>query len=236
VLSLQVRKELLDVCADQRVLVLEDNPYGLFRYEGERVPTMYTLDRTGSVIYLFTYSKTLCPAVRVGGAVVPDTLFGDAVAARALVAELGERKSFLTVNTSQLNQALIGGILLSENGTLNRLVSPQRDHYRRNRDLMLSALSDEFSGNDSGVRWNRPEGGFFLIMDLPFRFGEEEVLYCARERHVIPMPLSFFCLSGIYKESIRLAFSNVESTHIAEGVARLGQFIRQYEEICHAAI
>jgi (S)-3,5-dihydroxyphenylglycine transaminase len=236
VLSLQVRKELLDVCADQRVLVLEDNPYGLFRYEGERVPTMYTLDRTGSVIYLFTYSKTLCPAVRVGGAVVPDTLFGDAVAARALVAELGERKSFLTVNTSQLNQALIGGILLSENGTLNRLVSPQRDHYRRNRDLMLSALSDEFSGNDSGVRWNRPEGGFFLIMDLPFRFGEEEVLYCARERHVIPMPLSFFSLSGIYQESIRLAFSNVESTHIAEGVARLGQFIRQYEEICHAAI
>jgi (S)-3,5-dihydroxyphenylglycine transaminase len=236
VLSLLVRKELLDVCADQRVLVLEDNPYGLFRYEGERVPTMYTLDRTGSVIYLFTYSKTLCPAVRVGGAVIPDTLFGDAVAARALVAELGERKSFLTVNTSQLNQALIGGILLSENGTLNRLVSPQRDHYRRNRDLMLSALSDEFSGNESGIRWNRPQGGFFLIMDLPFRFGEEEVLHCARERQVIPMPLSFFSLSGICQQSIRLAFSNVESTHIAEGVARLGQFIRQYEEVCHAAI
>lgn len=236
VLSLQARKELMDVCADQRIVVLEDNPYGMFRYEGERIPTMYALDRAGSVIYLFTYSKTLCPAVRVGGAVVPDTLFGDANAARALIAELGERKSFLTVNTSQLNQALVGGILLSENGTLNALVSPQRDHYRKNRDLLLSALSDEFSESGEGMRWNRPEGGFFLTMDLPFRFGQKEVLQCASERHVIPMPLSFFSLSGICQESIRLAFSNVESTDIVEGVARLGQFVRQYQEVCDAAI
>nr|WP_225737550.1 PLP-dependent aminotransferase family protein [Dyella acidiphila] len=236
VLSQLVRQELLDVCAEQRILVLEDNPYGMFRYEGERVPPMYALDRSGSVIYLFTYSKTLCPAVRIGGAVVPDTLFGDAAAARALVAELGERKSFLTVNTSQLNQALIGGVLLAENGTLQRLVTPQRDHYRKNRDLMLAALAAEFGGSGEGIRWNRPEGGFFLTMDLPFRFGQEEVLQCARERHVIPMPLSFFSLSGICQESIRLAFSNVPSAQIAEGVARLGQFILQYEEVCHAAI
>jgi (S)-3,5-dihydroxyphenylglycine transaminase len=234
VLPLQVRKELLDVCAAQRVAVLEDNPYGMFRYEGERVPTMYALDRAGSVIYLFTYSKTLCPAVRIGGAVVPDTLFGDAIAARALVAELGERKSFLTVNTSQLNQALVGGILLSGNGTLAGLVSPQRDHYRKNRDLLLSALSDEFSDN-KGIRWNRPEGGFFLTMDLPFRFARQEVLRCAREQHVIPMPLSFFSLSGICQESIRLAFSNVEPALIAEGVARLGRFVRQCQASCDAS-
>jgi len=236
VLPLQVRKDLLDVCADQHILVIEDNPYGMFRYEGERVPTMYALDRAGCVVYLFTYSKTLCPAVRVGGAVVPETLFGDSSAARALVAELGERKSFLTVNTSQLNQALIGGILLSENGTLDHLVSPQRDHYRNNRDLLLAALSDEFSGNDEQIRWNRVEGGFFLTMDLPFRFGQEEVQRCAREQHVIPMPLSFFSLSGNRQESIRLAFSNVESTDIGEGVARLGRFVRQQQEVCDAAI
>jgi (S)-3,5-dihydroxyphenylglycine transaminase len=236
VLPLPVRKDLLKVCADERIVVIEDNPYGMFRYEGERVPTMFALDRAGSVIYLFTYSKTLCPAVRVGGAVVPETLFGDAGAARALVAELGERKSFLTVNTSQLNQALIGGILLSENGTLNRLVSPQRDHYRKNRDFLLSALADEFAGNEDGIRWNQPEGGFFLTMDLPFRFGQEEVLQCARERHVIPMPLSFFSLSGSAQERIRLAFSNVESTDIVEGVSRLGRFVAQQQEVCDAAI
>jgi len=236
VLPLEVRKDLLEVCAGQRIAVIEDNPYGMFRYEGERVPTMFALDRAGTVIYLFTYSKTLCPAVRVGGAVVPDTLFGDAGAARALLAELGERKSFLTVNTSQLNQALIGGVLLSENGTLNKLVSPQRDHYRKNRDLLLSALADEFSGNDEEVRWNQPEGGFFLTMDLPFRFGQEEVLQCARERHVIPMPLTFFSLSGASRERIRLAFSNVESTDIVESVARLGRFVGQQQEVCDAAI
>lgn len=71
VLSLDARMAMLDVCAEQRIVVLEDNPYGMFRYEGERMQTMYALDRAGCVIYLFTYSKTLCPAVRVGGAWCP---------------------------------------------------------------------------------------------------------------------------------------------------------------------
>jgi (S)-3,5-dihydroxyphenylglycine transaminase len=216
--------------------VLEDNPYGMFRYEGERLPTLYGIDRAGCVIYLFTYSKTLCPAVRVGGALVPDTLFGDAEAARALVANLGERKSFLTVNTSQLNQALIGGMLLAQQGTLRELVAPQLEHYRRNRDLLLAALDKEFAGQRDAVQWNRPEGGFFLTMKLPFSFGQAEVLRCAREQHVIPMPLSFFSLSGTCQDSIRLAFSNVEPSLIGEGVARLGQFVRQCQEVCDAAV
>ena len=236
VLSLGARHALLDVCAKQRIAVLEDNPYGMFRYEGERLPTLYALDANGCVIYLFTYSKTLCPAVRVGGALVPDTLFGDAKAARALVAELGERKSFLTVNTSQLNQALIGGVLLSQQGTLRELIAPQLNHYRSNRDLLLAALEREFGDERDAVHWNRPQGGFFLTMKLPFRFGQAEVLQCAREQHVIPMPLTFFSLSGTCQDSIRLAFSNVEPSLIGEGVARLGQFVRQYQEVCDASV
>lgn len=236
VLSLEAREALLDVCAEQRIVVLEDNPYGMFRYEGERLQTLYALDRAGCVIYLFTYSKTLCPAVRVGGALVPDTLFGNAEAARALVANLGERKSFLTVNTSQLNQALIGGMLLAQQGTLRELIAPQLEHYRRNRDLLLAALEKEFAGQHDAVHWNRPEGGFFLTMKLPFSFGQAEVLRCAREQHVIPMPLSFFSLSGTCQDSVRLAFSNVEPSLIGEGVARLGQFVRQYQEVCDAAV
>lgn len=234
VLSLEARQALLEVCAGQRIAVLEDNPYGMFRYEGARLPTLYEIDRAGCVIYLFTYSKTLCPAVRVGGALVPDTLFGDAAAARTLVANLGERKSFLTVNTSQLNQALIGGMLLAQQGTLHALIAPQLEHYRRNRDLLLAALEKEFADQRDVVRWNRPEGGFFLTMTLPFAFGQAEVLRCAREQHVIPMPLSFFSLSGTCQDSIRLAFSNVEPSLIGEGVARLGQFVRQCLEVCDA--
>lgn len=234
VLSLEARKTLLDVCAGQRIVVLEDNPYGMFRYEGERLPTLFEIDRAGCVIYLFTYSKTLCPAVRVGGALVPDTLFGDAGAARTLVANLGERKSFLTVNTSQLNQALIGGMLLAQQGTLRELIVPQLEHYRRNRDLLLAALETEFADQRDTVQWNRPEGGFFLTMTLPFSFGQAEVLRCAREQRVIPMPLSFFSLSGTCQNSIRLAFSNVEPSLIGEGVARLGQFVRQCQEVYDA--
>lgn len=236
VLSLEARHALLDVCARQRIMVLEDNPYGMFRYEGERLPTLYALDHAGCVIYLFTYSKTLCPAVRVGGALVPDTLFGDAAAASALVAELGERKSFLTVNTSQLNQALVGGVLLEEQGTLRRLVAPQLKHYRENRDLLLAALKREFAEQRDAVNWNCPEGGFFLTLKLPFSFGQAEALQCAREHRVIPMPLSFFSLSGTCKDSIRLAFSNIAPSLIDEGVARLAQFVRLKHEACDAVV
>lgn len=237
VIPASTRQALLDVCAAQRIVVLEDNPYGMFRFEGERSAPLQALDRAGSVIYLGTYSKTLCPAVRVGCAVVPPTLFGDAAASRALVAALGERKSFLTVNTSQLNQALVGGILLAEEATLARQIAPQLDHYRANRDCLVACLADEFDGLDANIRWNRPEGGFFLTLFLPFRFGRDEVAECADRYQVIPMPMSFFSLDESQQHCIRIAFSNVQRDAIECGVRRLGRYVRRtIEESVHAAV
>lgn len=237
VISEAARRELLDVCAAERVVVLEDNPYGMFRFEGERAPPMQALDRAGSVIYLGTYSKTLCPTVRIGCAVVPPTLFGDVAASRALLAALGERKSFLTVNTSQLNQALVGGILLAEGGSLARQVAPQLDYYRANRDRLIGCLEAEFGGLDADIRWNRPEGGFFLTLALPFRFGRVEVLECANEHQVIPMPMSFFALDASQQRSIRIAFSNVRLDAIEQGVERLAGYVRRkIEESADATV
>lgn len=226
VLSLQERRALIAYCAAHRIVVLEDNPYGMFRFEGEPVARMATLDDAGCVIYLGTYAKTLCPALRVGFAVVPPTLFGDRAAAQALLAGLSQAKSFGTVNTSQITQAIVGGVLLANDASLARRIGPAIDFYRANRDAMLAALDAEFPSG-SGVSWNRPQGGFFLTVGLPFAFGSDEAQSCAAEFGVLTMPLSFFALNHDEDRRVRLAFSNSDPVRIREGIARFAQFVRR---------
>lgn len=231
VLSRTTREGLIAVCLSRGIVVLEDNPYGMFRYEGEREPAMAALDKTGCVVYLGTYSKTLCPAVRVGFALVPPRLFGDAVRADALRAQLSRLKSFVTVNTSQLMQALVGGVLLAEGGSLASIVAPVRDVYRRKRDEMLRWLTNAFMDRPE-IRWNVPAGGFFLTLELPFVFGATEAEICARDYGVIVMPLAFFALDVRHDHFVRLAFSNVAIEAIRDGVARFSRFVRHRME-CH---
>lgn len=221
------RQEVLAVCAEQGIVILEDNPYGLFRFEGTRLPPLAAMDRHGCVIYLGTYSKTLCPAVRLGCAVLPATLFGDASAARALYADLAERKSFLTVNTSQLNQALVGGVLLEQGLSLAGLVPAPLAHYRRNRDVLIEELDKAFSDWRGAVSWNCPQGGFFLSLTLPFEFGQREVLECCDRFQVIPMPMQFFALDGSRRNQVRMAFSNIDPQTIATGIGRFARFVRE---------
>jgi (S)-3,5-dihydroxyphenylglycine transaminase len=219
------RRDILAVCARHCIVILEDNAYGLFRYDGRGVPPMAALDKVGSVIYLSTFSKTLSPALRVGAASLPDTLFGDPAASRALWEDLVKRKSFLTVNTSQIAQAMVAGVLLDQNGSLRDWSQPALAWYRTNRDLMLSQLEAVFSPLSDDVRWNRPSGGFFLAVDLPFKFDANAVNECASQDNVIVMPMSFFALDDSQDQRIRLAFSVVEPQQIRTGVTALGRYV-----------
>lgn len=225
VLSLAEREAVLKICAEHRVVILEDNPYGMFRFEGERLLPLAALDRAGCVIYLGTFSKTLFPSVRVGCLVLPEALFGDSAASAALMHELAERKSFLTVNTSQLNQALVGGVLLNQSCSLTGLIQPALEFYRRNRDQMISVLTDCLG--DTDVRWNTPAGGFFMSLHLPFEFQAEEMKACARDDQVLVMPMTFFSLDASWRSSVRIAFSNVSPDRIEAGVQRLSSFIKR---------
>lgn len=226
VLPRSEREAILELCAQHRVVILEDNPYGMFRFSGQRETPMAALDRSGSVIYLGTYSKTLCPSMRVGFVALPETLFGDLQASRTLTDALVERKSFLTVNTSQLNQALVGGILLRENLSLKQIVEPARHFYQNNCNVLRDALEEAFVDIEGEVRWDLPAGGFFLSLHLTFEFGEHEMRHCAREYGVIVMPMSFFALDGSRQKSIRIAFSNVQPQQIRAGVDRLSTYIK----------
>ena len=217
------RRAILATCIEHCIVVLEDNPYGMFRYDGPTVPPLAALDEAGCVIYLSTFSKTIAPALRVGAATLPETLFGDRAAASALWQELVERKSYMTLNTSQITQAMVAGLLLLENGSLQLWTQPALAWYRSNRDAMLGQLRAAFSTTSSCVRWNHPAGGFFVAVDLPFRFDRQAVIDCATNYGVIVMPMSFFALDNSQDFRIRLSFSAVDQKEIRTGISSIAE-------------
>ncbi|BDU21548.1 GntR family transcriptional regulator [Dyella sp. GSA-30] len=234
VIPVQERLAILAACERHRIVVLEDNPYGMFRYEGSMVPAMASLDTAGCVIYLSTYSKTIAPALRVGAATLPETLFGDRAARVSLFNGIAERKSFVTVNTSQLCQAIVGGLLIERDCSLRSWLGPTLDAYRHSRDTMLAQLDQSFSPAGFPVHWNKPQGGFFLSLDVPISFDAEAVADCATRDGVIVLPMAFFAFDQTQNRRIRLAFSAESPDRIRAGVAALSRFIvRRVEK--HAA-
>ncbi len=226
-ISLARRRELLDFSRKHRLLLVEDNPYGLFRYEGQRLPTLKSLDENGTVIYLGTFAKSLCPGLRIGY-VVADQLVASAGSFYPLMSEFSKVKSMVSVNTGQVHQAVIGGLLIEANCSLRERVMPLVELYKSNRDCMLDALaltfrSERFDG--CKVTWNRPEGGFFIVLSLPFEFGKREVQECADEYGVICLPLSFFSSQPEYACCIRLSFSYTNHARIKRGVTALGEYL-----------
>jgi (S)-3,5-dihydroxyphenylglycine transaminase len=177
-LPLARRRELLEVARRHDLLVFEDNAYGRFAYDGDPLPTLKALDGESGgdpvVVYLGTFSKTLYPGLRLGYLVADQRVEGEARGEGPYLAEeLSRVKSLTTVNTSPIVQAIAGGVLAEHGGSLEALLAEKRAYYKGNRDAMLAALESSFRGAGPGpdqVRWNRPGGGFFLTVSLPFVF------------------------------------------------------------------
>jgi (S)-3,5-dihydroxyphenylglycine transaminase len=226
-MPLPARRELLRIAREQEVLIFEDNPYGMFAYDGDPLPTLKALDEDRVVIYMGSFSKTLYPGLRVGYLVADqEVVFGEGPRGRtSLAAELSKVKSLTTVTSSPVVQAVVGAALLDNGGSLKRLVAGKLPFYRGNRDSMLAALERELGGLP-GVRWNRPEGGFFLTLNLPFDFDEECLQSCARDHGVIVCPMSFFSLAGGREREVRLSFSYVTPEQIEEGIRRFAAFVK----------
>ncbi len=222
-MPLPARRELLALAARRRLLIFEDNPYGMFAYDGEPPPTLKALDRDGSVVYLGSFSKTLFPGLRLGYLVADQEVVLAGGRRVALAEELSKVKSLTTVNTPPLLQAAAGGILLDTGGSLAGLVRAKLPFYRANRDRMLACLEAELAGV---AGWNRPAGGFFLTVELPFEFDMACVEECARDFGVICCPMSFFALAPGRERQVRLSFSYVTEEQIEPGIARFARFVR----------
>ncbi|HEY6324502.1 MAG TPA: PLP-dependent aminotransferase family protein [Thermoanaerobaculia bacterium] len=222
-MPLPARRELLAVAGECGLLIFEDNPYGMFSYDAEPMPPLKALDDRGAVIYLGSFSKTLFPGLRLGYLVADQEVTLAGGQAAALAGELSKIKSLTTVNTSPLLQAVAGGILLDHHGSLQPVMRDKLPFYRANRDRMLRCLAAQLSGL---ATWNRPEGGFFLTVDLPFAFDEACLEVCARDFGVICCPMTFFSLTAGRERQVRLSFSYVTPEQIDVGIARFARFVR----------
>ncbi|MEV4583288.1 PLP-dependent aminotransferase family protein [Nonomuraea jabiensis] len=227
-MSLEQRHALLDLAAREGFLVLEDSPYRLVS-PGRRLPTLKALDRTRSVVHLGSFSKTLFPGARVGF-VVADQAVADGEGGEGLLAdELTKIKSMVTVNTSPLSQAVVGGMLLAAGGRAGELNTAAAAYYEQAMRGTLHALDGCFTEAERaalGVRWNRPSGGFFLAVRVPFRADNAALARSAERFGVIWTPMSYFYPLGGGDHALRLSISYLSETEITEGVARLARFIR----------
>lgn len=227
-MSVEHRHALLAVAAEHDLLVLEDDPYGLFGVDDRPRPKLKALDTDRRVIYLGSFAKTCFPGARVGF-IVADQDVVDGYGDHSLLAdELSTIKSMVTVNTSAISQAVIGGMLIDAGCSLRAANQAKIEVYRRNLTVLLAALEESFPEpvrERLGVRWTAPAGGFFAVVDVPVPATVKLLEISARDYGVLWTPMSFFYSDGGGQQSIRLSFSALEPEQIDEGVRRFAALI-----------
>jgi 2-aminoadipate transaminase len=206
----------VQVARERELLVLEDNPYGLLRYEGEALPTLRSLDGGDFVIYLGTFSKILSPGIRLGWAVAPPPVMEKIV--------LGKQAADLC--TSTLTQYFVREYFAERQW--RSYIEDLVEIYRARRDTMLAALRAHFPAE---ATWTEPEGGLFIWATLPEYIDTGDLLAKALRADVafVPGQAAFVAERG--HNSMRLNFSGVEEEEIAEGVRRIGKVISEQVEL-----
>jgi len=194
-MTVPMRHQLLEVAARERILLLEDNPYGTF-HAGEHLPTLKALDHSRQVIYLGSFAKTGFPGARIGFAVADQRVADDSGNVSLLADYLSRIKSMLTVNTPPLAQAVVGGKLLAHDFSMAKANQRETTHYLANMGQLLTGLASRFTGGD--VSWNTPSGGFFAVVTLPFPADDDLLEYSAREHGVLWTPMSHFYAADGY--------------------------------------
>jgi DNA-binding transcriptional MocR family regulator len=206
-LSTERRRRLVELARAHDLLVLEDDPYGLVRYEGEPPPTLFELDGGERVVYSSSFSKTVAPGVRVGYFVLPATL----------ERELEQLAVSTYITPVLLAQATVYEFL--RRGRFEENLERIRGLLGARRDAMLEALESELDGT---ARWSHPEGGYFVWLDLTEDVDAADLLVRAEDAGVTFVKGADF---GGPPSSARLAFSYVSPDEIREGVRRLAALV-----------
>ncbi|MFF5670039.1 PLP-dependent aminotransferase family protein [Streptomyces hygroscopicus] len=231
-LSRRAREELLELAARHDLLILEDSPYRLVS-PGAQLPTLKAMDRMRRVVHLGSYAKSVFPGARVGF-VVADQPVRDPSGAESLLAdELAKIKSMVTVNTPALSQAAVAGALLACGGRLTERNAVPAKHYGEALRVTLEQLDRHFPEDVRdrlGIGWNRPSGGFFLTVRVPFPADNAALLRSAEDHGVIWTPMAYFYPGPGGERSIRLSFSYLSTARIEDGIARFAAFLRAETE------
>src|SRR3954454_11424090 len=216
-LSAERRHEVLDICREADVLILEDNPYGLLGFEGDP-PRALRADEAEGVIYLGSFSKTFAPGFRVGWALAPH-----AVREKLVLAQ-----ESATLCPPSFSQLAVSAYL--DNHDWQGQIKQFREMYRERRDAMVEALSDMMP---PAARWNVPTGGFYVWLTLPPGLDAKAMLPRAVTARVAFVPGTAFFADGFGAQSMRLSFCYPTPERIREGVRRLVGVIEEELELRH---
>jgi DNA-binding transcriptional MocR family regulator len=208
-LSLEKRRRLLELADHYDFTVFEDDPYGELRFEGESLPRLIELDTSDRVVFASSFSKTVCPGIRVGYLVGPEAVIGDII----------KRATNTYISPSMVSQSIVAEFCTS--GAIDRSIATVKEALRERRDAVCSALES----NLPDASFVSPEGGYFLWVELPDGSDVDALAAAAKDRGVIFVKGTDFVLEGGLN-TLRLAFSGVTPEQIEEGIGRLADAYR----------
>jgi (S)-3,5-dihydroxyphenylglycine transaminase len=224
------RLKLLELARRYNFLIIEDSVYNSFTYAQQKNPTLKSLDKYNRVIYVGSFSKLLFPGLRMGLIAADQQIENEIGENVWLIDEMVKVKAQLTNNTPTINQAILGGVLLELDCSLSKWNRPKFESYKEKRDKMIASLHTHIGAYEQewarGIRWNEPDGGFFIKMSLPFQVSSDDVFESAEKHQVIFCPMRYFYLRGGGENEIRLTFSNLSIEAIELGVERLAAYLR----------
>lgn len=211
--SLERRQKFMALINQYEIPVIEDNPYGELRFEGEMLPVLKTFDTKGLVIFFSTFSKIFCPGLRIGWI----------VADKKILEKYTLLKQGADLHTSSISQREISKFM--ELYDLDANVEKIKKVYKARRDVMLHAMQMEFPEN---VEYTHPEGGLFLWVKLPIHIKADTLLLRCLENKVAFVPGDSFFPNGGVENTLRLNYSNMPEERIVEGIKRLAKVIKEY--------
>jgi DNA-binding transcriptional MocR family regulator len=210
-MSLERRKRLVELANRFDVMILEDNPYGELRFEGEKIPTVKHFDTEERVIYLSTFSKILSPGLRIGWICANSDVIHKCV--------LFKQGTDLHTNVFAQMQA----VKYVEMFDINKHIEKIREVYKKRKDLMARTISETFP---EGIKVTNPKGGLFLWVVLPRHINARDVLKMCLEKNVAFVPGGSFFPNSDNENTFRLNFSNMPENKIVEGIHRLSEVLK----------
>ena len=214
-LSLDKRRRLLELAEQYDFVIFEDDPYVELRFTGDRLPTMLSMDRAGKVVYASSFSKTVCPGIRVGYLVGPEPV----------IAAIVKIATETYISPSMVSQAIVNEFCRS--GAIEGSIETVKTALRERRDALATALRRDLPE----ATFVEPDGGYFLWVELPEGSDVDVLFENARDRGVVFVKGSDFLIEG-GRNTLRIAYSGVTPAEIDEGVARLAE---AYRGLAHAA-
>jgi len=211
-MSLSRRKKILKIAQKYNLFIVEDNPYEKLRFEGKPLPSIFSLDNEGRVISLGTFSKILCPGLRLAW------ILGN----KTVIRKITLLKQATDLCTNILSQLI--AYKYFQLGKFRDNIASNIDIYKRKRDVMLDSLEKYFPPETT---WTKPQGGFFVVATLPEHIDTGEMLVEAVKEKVAYVPGSPFFANGEGKNTMRLSFCYPSIKDIKEGIKRIGKVIER---------